>query len=238
MARPIILFPGLGADSGLFFEQKKHFGERLFTPDWIAPKSGEGLSQYCHRFAEQLLGTPVFRDSNGVYLGGLSFGGMAALEISSVVQQKHPGKVKGVLLISSGRTKQIIQPLFRIQAMIGARLPNIFLKWGLNRELAHGFLEAESLNSEQAEQLSAMLDKLDFNFFKWSLGACATWNPGDRYQSLQTPFPIFEIQGEKDTIIPFSKEASVVTLSGAKHLIQYTHSREINQWLEQNTHGG
>ncbi len=238
MGRPIILFPGLGADSGLFFEQKKHFGERLFTPDWIAPMSQEGLSNYCTRLADHLLSDPVVRDSNGVYLGGFSFGGMAALEIGSAVHQKHPGKVKGILLISSGRTKQILQTLFRIQALIGARLPDSFLKWGLNQQLNSGFLERESLSAEQAEQLSAMLKKIDFSFFKWSLGACATWNPEARYHSPQTPFPIFEIQGEKDHIIPFSKESDVVTLAGAKHLIQYTHSREVNQWLEQNTQNG
>ncbi|NDC25771.1 MAG: alpha/beta hydrolase, partial [Proteobacteria bacterium] len=235
---PIILFPGLGADSDLFFEQKKYFGDRLFTLDWIAPISQECLADYCHRYADQFLGSSTFKESNGVYLGGFSFGGMAALEIGSAVHQKYPGKVKGVLLISSGRTQQIIRPLFQIQALIGARLPNGILKWVLNQQLVHGFLERESLSAEQAAQLATMLKKIDFSFFKWSLIACATWNPGVRYQSAQAPFPIFEIQGEKDPIIPFSNESEVVTLSGAKHLIQYSHSREVNQWLEQITHNG
>lgn len=229
----LILFPGLGADSSLFAEQKKSFGDSLFTPDWIVPKSSEGLSEYCHRFAPQLLSSTVLRDKSAFYLGGFSFGGMAALELAAFINQKNPGKVKGVVLISSGRTKQIIRVSFRIQALIGARLPQKFLEWALYQQMIHQFVKGERLNAKHANELSIMLKSIDFSFFKWSLRACATWNPKNSYLTPKFSVPVFEIQGENDPIIPFSSESDVVTLTGAKHLIQYTHSREVNQWLEQ-----
>lgn len=229
----LILFPGLGADSCLFSEQRKFFGDRLFTPDWIVPRGSEELSEYCHRFAPQLLSSSVLRDKSTVYLGGFSFGGMAALELASFINQKNPGKVKGVVLISSGRTKQIIRVSFRIQALIGAQLPQKFLEWALYQQMIHQFVKSEKLNAKHAKELSMMLKKIDIVFFKWSLRACATWNPKSNYLPPQISFPVFEIQGENDPIIPFSSESDVVTLTGAKHLIQYTHSREVNQWLEQ-----
>lgn len=229
----LILFPGLGADSSLFSEQRKFFGDRLFTPDWIVPKSSEGLTEYGRRLASYLQSQPVLMSSNGIYLGGFSFGGMVALEIADAVNQKYPGKVKGVILISSGRTQAIIRAPFRIQAIIGSILPSGCLKWALQRQLIYKFVRSEGLNSEHAEQLAVMLRNIDFRFFKWSLRACASWSPKDQYLPPQVSFPVFEIQGENDPIIPFSNESDVVTLTGAKHLIQYTHSREVNQWLEQ-----
>lgn len=238
MSIPLILLPGLGADSGLFFEQEKVLGRKLITSAWIPPHPDESLSVYCQRFAEELVKQLTQAQVSEFFLGGFSFGGMAALETASALSLIHPGKVKGVVLISSGRTKKILRKSFKIQAWLGKRLPNSLLQMILEKQMLQQFVQMESLNPEQTAQLKTMLSRLDIHFFKWSLGACAGWNPGEQYLVPELKFPVFEIQGEKDPIIPSSSETGVVTLRGAKHLIQYTHAQEVNQWLNSITQNG
>jgi len=238
MGVPFILLPGLGADSGLFSEQKKFFGEQLLTLHWIAPEKNETLSEYCLRFSTVLMQNISQLGVKEFFLGGFSFGGMAALELASTLSLSHPGKVKGVLLISSGRTSKIIRRSFKFQASVGRKVPNTLLKMILEQQMLQQFVHTENLNAELTDRLKTMLNTLDIQFFKWSLGACAAWNPQERYLSPQLEFPIFEIQGENDPIIPFSTETGVITLRGAKHLIQYTHAQEVNQWLSSITQNG
>jgi len=230
MKTPIILFPGLGADHNLFLEQKKAFGTQIITPSWIPAQKNESLSQFSKRYSEHLLKNELSQFSGG-FLGGFSFGGMVALELSNLFSQSGTFKVKGVLLISSGRTNSIIENSFKWKAKIAAKFPKSLLKWILKKQMLSQFIRTENLTPEQADCLKRMTAHLDMNFFQWSLLACSKWNPGRRFSSSSVGFPILEIQGEQDQIIPFSKEPGVTTLSNAKHLIQYTHPQETNQWI-------
>lgn len=231
MKTALVLFPGLGADEKLFFEQKRHFKEIVITPSWIAPKEGETLSPYCERYAEDLMKGPLAGISE-VFLGGFSFGGMVALELASILSRKKNVKVRGVLLISSGRTNQIIRTAFKMQAAFGSMFPNKLIQLILRKLMLRNFVNSESLNGDQVQCLKQMAHSIDIRFFKWSLKACAQWSPGVRFIAQDLKFPIFEIQGETDSIIPRSLEPGVVTLKGANHLIQYTHAKEVNQWIE------
>lgn len=232
MEIPVVLLPGLGANTSLFLEQKKFFGDQLVTPVWIAPYKNENLAQYCNRFAESLLKREL-ADYGEVFLGGFSFGGMASLELAHIFKTQDKLKVKGVFLISSGRTKKILRSPFKIQATLGSLVPDMLLKLVLEKQMLKRFLQDESLSAEQSSCLKEMVESLDVEFFKWSLKACAHWDPKEKFLNPQKGFSIFEIQGEKDAIIPLSCEEGVVTLKNAKHLIQYTHAKEINQWLDQ-----
>lgn len=237
MTNPIVLLPGLGADSTLFIEQKKHFGDRLITPSWISSNASENLARFSKRFAEHLIKNEL-SPTKEFFVGGFSFGGMVALEVASTLSSQNLAKIKGVILLSSGRTNQILKRLFKLQAVVGAQLPDLALRWILENQMVKKFTKEESLSSEQEAYLKSMVDHLDLNFFRWSLGACAQWDPQERFLGDGMEFPIFEIQGEDDGIIPSSTEPGVVTLKGAKHLIQYTHAKEVNQWLEQITQVG
>ncbi len=156
---------------------------------------------------------------------------MVALELCALFAQEGNFKVKGALLISSGRTDSILKESFKWKARLASKFPKRLLKWILKNQMLLQFLRTESLSAEQSRHLREMIDSIDMEFFQWSLLACSQWNPRNRFTFPQAEFPIFEIQGEHDPIIPLSKEAGVTTLSKAKHLIQYTHSQEINQWI-------
>jgi surfactin synthase thioesterase subunit len=237
MKTPIVLFPGLGADSKLFIEQKKHFGDRVMTPDWISPQKDENLEQFSHRFADHLMAHELAHFSE-VFLGGFSFGGMLSHELANVLSAQHRPKIKGVILISSGRTQHILKDFFKAQAAVGSRMPDSLLRFILEKQMLQKFTKEEVITLEQATYLKQMVDTIDLNFFRWSLLACANWFPEDRFTKSEIGFPIFEIQGKNDEIIPLSREEGVMTLGEGKHLIQYTHAKELNQWLDQITQSG
>jgi len=237
MKTSLVLLPGLGADATLFSEQRKHWGERLITPEWITPLKNESLVEFSQRFAQSLLSNSLAQ-LNEVFLGGFSFGGMVALELAHILSKQKSLKVRGVILISSGRTGQILSRRFRLQASVGALLPDWILKWIVKEQMLNRFVTEEILAPEQEAHLKTMVDNLDLHFFKWALAACRGWNPQLKFAAAERGFPIFEVQGESDQIIPLSTEEGVVTLKAAKHLIQYTHAREINQWIDQITQNG
>lgn len=237
MKTPIVLFPGLGADSKLFIEQKKYFSDRVMTPDWISPQKEESLVQFSHRFADYLT-THDLDHFSEVFLGGFSFGGMVALELATILSAQQRLKIKGVILISSGRTQHILKDFFKAQAAVGSRMPDSLLKFILEKQMLPKFTQEEAITVEQATYLKHMVDTIDLNFFRWALSACAHWSPEDKFLKSERGFPIFEIQGKNDEIIPLSREEGVVTLSEGKHLIQYTHAKELNQWLDQITQSG
>src|SRR5262245_12121006 len=72
---PLILLPGIGTDARLFALQKMAFPQ-LVVPEWIEPRWNESLPDYAQRMAAEI-------DPGGpCYIGGVSFGGMIALEMT------------------------------------------------------------------------------------------------------------------------------------------------------------
>ena len=75
----VIFLPGLGADGRLFASQREVFPD-LITPPWLPPAPHEDLAQYAVRLAGTL---PLIRP---LFLGGCSFGGMAAYEMARILK--------------------------------------------------------------------------------------------------------------------------------------------------------
>ncbi len=72
-----LLLPGLGSDETLFKYQKGVF-DSLIVPKWIPPEKEESLTSYALRLSKTL-------DLKAVAcVGGISFGGMIALELSAI----------------------------------------------------------------------------------------------------------------------------------------------------------
>ncbi len=221
----LILFPGLGADARLFFRQQAHFGARLITPAVLRPRESEDLPAYAARWAsllesEGLLAPPLV-------LGGMSFGGQVALEIARAAQAKPAA----IVLIASNRTSDSIPPRFRSQQARGRRLPHALIRFGLRR-LAALFGLREGLDPEARRMLEQMAAEADIGTLRWGAQAASAWRfTAADAQSLGAP--IFQIHGAADWVIPPHPGHPDRLLAGAKHLITFTHAREVNRYLEE-----
>ena len=71
----LVLLPGMGADERMFEEQRAAF-PGLIVPPWLPARKRESLRDYAARMAETI------RVERPFYLGGVSMGGMVALEMA------------------------------------------------------------------------------------------------------------------------------------------------------------
>ena len=119
MTFPVILLPGMGADSRMFAAQKERFPQ-LLVPPWPALVPREPLRDFAARLASSL---DITRET---VLGGASMGGMVALEIARLKPPRavvllgscrNPAAVPGTLALAERAARLIPNPildLFRV----------------------------------------------------------------------------------------------------------------------------
>ena len=76
-AGQLVLVPGMGTDPRLYRPQRAAFPE-LISPEWLMPEPRESLVHYGERLAEGI----KFDRTRPVVVGGVSLGGMLALEMA------------------------------------------------------------------------------------------------------------------------------------------------------------
>lgn len=211
----LFLFPGLGADERLFQHQLDNL-DNIVVPEWLPAEKDESLADYCKRFASTLDISP--KD----FVGGMSFGGQVALEIAKHVE------CAGCMLISANRRAEEISAQFRLQNKILQTMPESFVKTALKGIAIPKLVNEEKLCDQEKSFLIEMADEMDYNFFRWSSNAAATWDY--EFNSADFKTPIMQIHGEHDSIITKSPESEI--LKGAGHLINYTHATELNEWIK------
>jgi pimeloyl-ACP methyl ester carboxylesterase len=212
----VFLFPGLGADQRLFEYQTRALSE-VVVPKWLEPLEGESLGAYAKRWAESLEFGP--EDC----LGGMSFGGQVALELA-----RHL-KPKCVFLIASHRRASEMSSLFKLQSRILKGLPDRVVRSTLLSIAIPKLQSDENLQPEVIELLRGMTEDMDMDFFRWSVSAAANWDY--EFKAHDFSMPIYQIRGEGDNVIPNPKPGESEVVKGAKHLINYTHPEEVNQWI-------
>ncbi len=215
MKSPLVLIPGLGADKRLFRHQKRAFKQAL-TPSWLLPQKYESLSHYAQRWSGHLKLKP------GGYLIGVSFGGMLALEMAKWV------KPKAVLLISSCRNPSAIPWYLRMSGhipswpLISKTLAKIFPK------RSGRFLGSKT--KRQQDLLIQMLLETPDSFLRWTLHAILGWE-GFKSDRLR----VHHIHGECDHLIPVRNVEPDQCIRGGGHLINLTHSKEVNEFPQFNS---
>jgi pimeloyl-ACP methyl ester carboxylesterase len=215
----ILFLPGLAADHRLFQYQLESFPEAR-VPQWLAPKENESLSQYAQRWSEH------FAMEKNLTLVGMSFGGQVALEMA-----KHLN-VKKVLLVSSHRNSSEISSTFRIQQKMSQLLSDQILRASLKKVGVTMMQNKEKLKQQEVTWLEEMVDSMDVPFFRWAAKAVADWQYEYKPQELRCEMR--QIHGELDDIIPIPKYEDVYFLPKAKHLLNYTHAKEVNEWIQKN----
>jgi pimeloyl-ACP methyl ester carboxylesterase len=210
---PLILLPGMGADERVFRLQAVDF-PRLLVPRWIPPGAGESLSQYAKRMAAHV------DPGRQCVVGGMSFGGTVALEMAA-----HLNARACILLASVRSQRELPWRLLRMRPLT-RMLPFVPAPWS-------GKAARLALNAG-GERLGpstrAFLEQLasaDGPFLRWASWALLTWQPA--YDA--NAFPIHQIHGDRDRVLPHRLTRPDVLVPGAGHLLTITHPEQVNTFI-------
>jgi len=208
----LILLPGLGADERLFGPQRRAF-PGLEVPRWIAPRGRESLSAYAGRLAA------VLRPERPLVLGGVSLGGMVALELASHLRPA------ALVLVATCRTPRAIAPWLRFCAGLAGSLPERLVGWSKPMApLTAGRLSG--CGRRHAGLVARMYQDADSGFMHWACHAVLGWQP-----LRQIACPVFQIHGAADRMIPAISVRADVLVPGGGHLINLTHAEVVNRFI-------
>ncbi len=215
----LILLPGLGTDARLFEPQRRAF-ERLEVLEWIPPQRGESLADYARRMAERVEPAPPF------YLGGVSMGGMVALEMAKVLEPEC------VFLIASRADAPTLRWHERALVWLMGWLPiNPFRR--KDRLIRRAVPRLGARTPEQETLAADMLRDADPAFMRWAVTALVGWRPVGR-----PSVPIHQIHGDHDQMIPLDAVSADRVVEGGGHLINLTHPDEVNAFLAEHMRTG
>lgn len=207
---PLILLPGLGGDSRLFGPQRAAFPE-LVVPSWIEPERNEPLAEYAARFAK------VVDPGRACFVGGVSFGGVVALEVASHLATRE------CYLFGSIRDPKEIPTRLRFFRSIS----NLVMvpKWLSPLALRCG---GRWLNPSVRGALHQFKDA-DDRFLRWAAKAILTWVPSAGIDRVR----VVQIHGDRDWVFPIGHTSADKTVAGAGHLVSLTHADEVNQFVRE-----
>jgi pimeloyl-ACP methyl ester carboxylesterase len=207
---PLILLPGLGGDPRLFDGQRSAFPE-LVTPRWIEPDTNESLADYAARFAT------VIDPGRPCFLGGVSFGGVVALEVASHL------KTRECYLLGSIRSPKQMPNRLKILSSIASLIiiPKRLSPWVLT-------CGGRWLNPMVRGALHQLKDS-DETFLRWAAGAILKWTPSAGVERVR----VVQIHGDRDRVFPIGQVSADKTIARAGHLVSLTHGKEVNQFLRE-----
>jgi pimeloyl-ACP methyl ester carboxylesterase len=214
----LVLIPGLGVDARFLHHQRAAFAD-LVVPEWLEPEPREPLSHYAERMAGIVLAT--VRD-HPVVVGGVSLGGMLALEMS-----RHLN-ARAVVLIGSCRHPSAISPLLHLGERAGRLLPSPLISWSRRfGPLVLGRGGRIPLPTEDRRLLAAMVRSVSVPLLRWGSRAIFEW-PGT-----DPRVPVRHIHGECDWVIPVSRLQPPPdrVVPGGSHIVNMSHPHEVNAFL-------
>jgi pimeloyl-ACP methyl ester carboxylesterase len=221
----LVLVSGLGADARLFIPQQA-LPWPIRVVEWIEPQHGEPLAGYAERLVERVKVEKPF------FLGGVSMGGMIALEMSRWMEPE------AVFLIASARSGRAINPLFRAcgrligGAPLWAGLPPAIAKPVALLLARYTVSRANHLTHEQAELCRQMAADASPRFVRWGCRATVGW-PGVDLPRVA----VYHIHGDRDRMMPLRRVKPDHVVRGGGHLINLTHADEVNAYVAEKIAG-
>ena len=210
---PLILVSGMGADERLFDGQKAALPSVL-AAHWIPVEPGDTLPSYARRLAAAV-------DPRGpCFLGGCSFGGMLALEMTRHLD------ARACFLIATIRSPDEFPWWLRALEPFVAALPGFSL--GIPGRLVSLVLRvANSRFSPARRSVLRQFADADGRHVRWAGLAALRWKP----TLGPIPCPVFQIHGDRDWLLPFRRTHPDLLVRGAGHLLPVTHPEAVNQFL-------
>ena len=205
---PIILLPGLNGDVRVFGPQVLAFPS-LTVGRWIPPVASESLARYAKRMAGALdPGRPCV-------VGGVSFGGLVALEMARHLQARV------CVVIASSRDVSGLPTTVRLLRPLAAILPLAVLTLAAQ----YGSASAVRIFPACGRRI-ARLSPDELAFRRWAVQALLTWR-GVR----PTGCEVVQIHGERDATFAASRTKADVLVPGAGHMLTVTHARQVNEFI-------
>jgi len=210
----LILFPGLGADERLYAGQRRAF-RNLLTPNYVPPRANESIQSYSQRMAAMV-------DTGGapVFVGGLSFGAVVALEAA-----KHLPNCAGVILISGAYSYRAIAWPFRFICHLARFAPAWVVRVGMPAFPTILRL-LERLNDEHTALYARLAREMPPELIRWSAASLIGWEYDGGLR-----VPVRAIHGARDLIIPASGIPEDVTIPDGRHLLSLSHPEAVNRFI-------
>lgn len=210
----LYLISGLGADSRAFEKIEQFKGYQNVFLDWIPNLPNESFKGYVLRLIK---GYDI--KENDVILG-LSFGGLAAIEVAKLTP------IKKVILLSSFKDIKGLKP--HLQFLLNLRLYNLIPNYKLklfDKLAVKGF---GNVSKEAKEGLMEMMRDTSPELIKWSLKQIRK----SKYIDKQS-FKLINVLGTKDELVQkwkLSKNNFFINNGG--HLMVYENAEKINEVLK------
>lgn len=213
----VILFPGMGADQRLYRAQQAAL-PGLEAPGWIEPKASESLRAYAARW-----GAMLDLKARPAVLGGVSMGGMIALEMA----RAHGAR--GVVLLGSCRHPRAVSGVLKACERMSRWTPEIVLDKG--RVLGPVFLgRGGGISREDRALLGVMAREVPVGFLRWAGRAILDWD-GCEDGALRAEIPVHHMHGDHDWVIPLSRVKATEVVKGGAHVLNMSSGREVNGLL-------
>lgn len=210
----IFLITGFALDKRAF-DLMRLPGEKYVTVDLIPVVKGESLREYALRMAG------IIGLRSGDIIGGVSLGGMLALEIAKAVE------VRGVILIASATHPRFIRRYFAVWAPLAAWVPEILISRIFS--LIPAILAMQRMLSPEGQALLAdIMGRFPPSLLKAFPMMIMRW-PGCR-----PPAAFRQIHSTGDWLIrPNGDPATLSLLPGKNHLITVSHPEQVRRLIEE-----
>ena len=209
----LVLFPGLAADARLFDPQRRAFPQ-LEVPPWLMPLPDERLEAYAKRVAAQ-----IEPDSRPLFLGGVSFGAIVALEAARHLP------AAGVFLVGGGLSYRMITWPFRWMCHAAPLVPLPVVPW-LLKLFPIGLDVIEDLTDEQKQLYVRMSREAPPAMIRWGAHAMTRWEWAG-----PLPTAIYAIHGHDDRIVHPDPRLASRLVRGGRHLISLSHPQAVNAFI-------
>jgi hypothetical protein len=205
----VYFISGLGADERVFEKLKLLENITIKHVLWIEPLKNESLQNYCKRLAEQI------DTSDEFVIIGMSFGGLAAVELSKII---HP---KRIIIISTVATKKEFplqfkllrfSKLYKLITVSLLKIPMPVLYWFFGVETKY-----------EKHLLQSFIKTVSKNYLSWSIHEVLNW------KNEQRPANTFHIHGTADRIFPWKRTHADAIVKGGGHLMVHNRAEEISR---------
>lgn len=210
----MILLPGIGLDERLYAPQMTAFRE-IRVPAWLRPRYFESLPSYAKRMADAV------NPDGPCYVGGMSFGGMVALEMTRHLD------CRGCFLISTVRSRDELPYWARFLAPWAWVLPPRADLLGVAAGTL-GLWTVGRFLPVRWRQFLIHLSKTRAPIMPWACRAAVKWRPTEAY-----PCPIYQLHGDADPILPHHHTRADQIVPRGGHLLPLTHPLVVNQFLRE-----